>query len=146
MRNGVKTVIAVDPGDVHVGVAIWRTGKVEAREVGAVIAVTALNRLMLASRNEGEVRLVIEDFRLYPGSAPSLSWSPMKTAEMIGALKWVAEQQGVIVTMQGADIKNPTKRQLKARGIRSTTGVSNHANDALLHLWHYVLRNGLEEV
>jgi hypothetical protein len=132
---------------VHVGVAVWRANElVKAREVPAEYAVTFINKMLITERQlHVDVRLVVEEFRLYPGKAKALSWSPMLTAEMIGALKWVAEQQGVVVVMQGADVKVPTRRQLKARGIVPYSREGGHANDALLHAYHFILKNELLE-
>lgn len=134
-------VIAVDPGDKHVGVASWSdTGDREARTLSADEAVDHVRRLLEVG-DEGEVVLVIEEFRLYPGKDKPQAYSQMETSEMIGALKYIARELGVEVVEQGAYIKNPTRRQLQARGIVQV-GDTVHAKDAELHLIHYCLKEG----
>lgn len=138
-----RVILAVDPGDSHVGVAIWHS---DPHEIGPVAALeySADGWLGLFSQLAQHIdRVVIEEFRLYPGKAPALSWSPMKTSEMIGAMKWIAQCESVPVTMQGADIKIPTRRQCAARGVKWRHR-SGHASDAKLHLWYYLLRNQLD--
>jgi hypothetical protein len=131
-------ILAVDPGDKHVGVATWRNGVVSADEVDAEFwlkqFISIINTLEL---------VIIESFVLYPGKASAQSWSQMKTSEMIGAMKWIAFQAAVPVVMQGANIKKPTRAQCKARRI-DVSNSSNHAQDAILHLHYYLLRNNLE--
>src|ERR1017187_2812754 len=108
----MMTVIAVDPGDAHVGVAIWRNRKVCAAEYAADMCLGKFSHLIL----QLDV-VVVEEFRLYPGKASAQSWSPMATAEMIGAMKWIASCAGVPITLQSAAVKIPTRQQCKARGI-----------------------------
>jgi hypothetical protein len=131
-----RHIVAVDPGDEHVGVAWWELTTGRATEVNADVAAAAIARLIVNAE-----ALVIEAFVLYPHTAASLSWQPMRTAEMIGALKWIATGLGVRVVEQGANIKLPTRRQCKARGIDYTGPASDHARDAWLHLQHYLLKN-----
>jgi len=146
MSKRELVVIAIDPGDVHVGFAWRRKGKIESRELAAETAPDFINRALMVIQGSGsEAVLVIENFVLYPSKAGAQSWSPMLTSEMIGALKWIASRLSVQVVMQGADIKIPTRRQLKARGIKATGDAGGHADDALLHLYYYLLRNDLLE-
>ena len=134
-------VIAVDPGDKHVGVAVWSdNGDREAYTVSSPEAVDHVRHLLEVG-DEGEVVLVIEEFRLYPGKDKPQAYSQMETSEMIGALKYVARRVGVEVVEQGAYIKTPTRKQLQARGIVHT-GDTVHAKDAELHLIHYCLKEG----
>ncbi len=136
-----KQVIAVDPGDAHVGVAVWRKGTdLKASEVDADKWLALFAKLV----HSVDV-VVIEEFRLYPSKAKAQAWSPMATAEMIGAMKFITSQAGKPVVLQGADIKIPTRRQCKARGLRWKDNKSGHASDALLHLQYYLLRHELLE-
>jgi hypothetical protein len=91
---------------------------------------------------EAEVKLVVEEFRLYASHAMAQAWDTMMTSEVIGALKWIARQHSVEVIEQGATIKKPTKAQLKPRGIKPFAQGA-HARDAELHTLHYVLKEGL---
>lgn len=140
-------VIAIDPGDVHVGVAMWlhQAERVRAHEIAAGNDAIYQIQSAITRRIEAgsTVHLVIEEFRLYPNKAGAQSWSPMKTAEMIGALKWIAHITGTPVFMQGAAIKNVIRRQCKARGIKVRSGVSDHADDAVLHMWYHLLNQEL---
>jgi hypothetical protein len=130
--------MAIDPGDVHVGVARAANGRVWAEEINAT------DFLPWFSDRVHELKVVvIEEFRLYPGSAPALSWSPMRTVEMIGAIRWIAACAGVPIALQSAAVKVPTRAQCKARGI-VWKHKSGHASDALLHLYYFMLRNKME--
>ena len=131
-------IIAVDPGDKHVGVATWQDGVIAAEEVDAEFFLPQFN--IIAPDLD---QVIIESFVLYPGRATAQSWRPMQTSEMIGAMKWIARQAGVPVTMQGASIKIPTQHQCKARGI-TVKHHSIHAADAMLHLHCYLLKNKME--
>lgn len=138
-------VLAIDPGDRHVGWARWRrrgesvvAGEVDA-DAGAGFVDVVLN---VATRSKLPAVLVIEDFVLYPGQDKRTAWNPMLTSEMIGQLKWIASMRGVPVVLQGANIKKPTRHQLKPRGI-TQVGSGTHARDAELHLYHYILKEGL---
>lgn len=133
-------VVGIDPGDKHVGVAHWtRTKGMRSAELDAEKALPILDRLI-----EGKTALIIEKFVLYSGKAQAQSWSPMLTAQMIGALKWIAAGHDVPVFEQGADIKNATRQQCRARRLEWDRS-SVHASDARLHLWHWLLRNEIIE-
>jgi hypothetical protein len=140
-RDTVR-VLAVDPGDAHVGIAAWsRRGGIKSIEKDADVALAVLDVLL----DQDWTCLVIEKFVLYPTQARAQSYSPMLTAEMIGALKWIASRKGTPVVTQGADIKEPTRRQCRARGLEWRDLRSGHASDARLHLLHYLLRNEIIE-
>lgn len=130
-------VVAIDPGDRHVGFASWFKLERLVYEVNAEEAVSRLEQIL----RRGDM-LILEEFRLYPHHAAAQSWSPMETSQMIGAMKLVAKQKGANVREQGASIKKATRRQLKARGIKQV-GEGTHARDAELHLLHFLLREGL---
>jgi hypothetical protein len=98
--------------------------------------------------------IVMEEFRLYDKNYEDQSWSPFKTVQLIGAIKWIAEDygpreeghcpvhgayRGIHVHEQGATIKKGTRAQLVPRRIMQV-GSGTHARDAELHLWHRVLR------
>jgi hypothetical protein len=131
-------ILAVDPGDSHVGVAQYDDGEVTAEEVAAADWLPRFAGLVVELD-----QVVVEEFRLYPGSAPALSWSPMRTVEMIGVIRWLCSCAGVPITLQSAAAKQPTRAQCKARGIE-WKHKSGHASDALLHLYYYMLRNKME--
>lgn len=141
-------IIAVDPGDEHVGLAWYDSADdhIATAEVPSAEAVRVIEKILIGYHEDDRFPvLVIEKFVLYPHSAGSQSWSPMKTSEMIGALKYIAIRRRVLVREQGADIKKPMRRQLRARGIRLNPlprgATGDHARDAELHLWYYLLTN-----
>lgn len=136
-------VVAFDPGDEHVGVA-WTSGDDRLVWAEELAATAAPHWLQAWLESRPVVAVVIEAFVLYPGEAYAQSWSPMLTSQMIGVLKWIAEQAGVPHVEQGADIKRPTRGNLRGRGIRQV-GTGTHARDAELHLWYYLLRHGYTE-
>ena len=147
--------LGMDPGDIHVG---W------AYHIGLVnleYAITGEWRPMEACRKVKEMilggkidEIVMEEHRLYDKNYENQAWSPFKTVQLIGAIKWIAqdyaperswkcpvhgEGPGIHVHEQGATIKKGTRAQLKARGIRQV-GHGTHALDAELHVWHRYLR------
>jgi hypothetical protein len=132
------TAYAVDPGDKHVGFAAWseELGMVS-HEFDTDEFLEWLDQVMVG----GVDVLVIESFRLYATKAKAQINSPMATAELIGAMKWIASVYKTQVVMQPAAIKGPTRAQCRARGLYWKVA-SGHASDARLHLWHYLLRNG----
>jgi len=136
----VRYVIAVDPGDRHVGLAIWAEGYWWTEEVDADEAATVVDgKLYDIGGGRTAMTLVLEEFRLYPDKAGAQAYSPMETAQMIGALKWIAKERGAQVVEQGAGIKKATRAQLGARGIK-LVGTGSHARDAELHLVHFLLK------
>lgn len=141
----VRAVLAIDPGGKHVGWAEWwkDEGRVRPLEYDADDALPAVEEWLETTSWIYRV-LVVEEFRLYPGQAGAQSWSEMETSEMVGALKWAARKSECPVVMQGANVKKPTARQLRARGIERG-GSGPHARDAELHLLHYLLKEELWE-
>lgn len=150
--------LAIDPGDVHVG---WALGFGAHQDLGpgpivgewtpdeSLAQVSRHLEAWCYSNRPGE--LIIEEFVLYPGRAAQQAGSSFKTSQLIGALKYVAQgwrEKGaqLDVVMQGANIKKPTRRQLKARGIKqNAVGEGIHASDAELHYYYRVLRSKEKE-
>ena len=136
----IDRIIAVDPGDKHVGIAEWdlSRGRYEMRswEIDADKALAWIDRLLTS----GVQALVIEEFKLYKGKATAQAGSNMLTSEMIGALKWIASVYKVPVVLQPAAIKVPTRAQCVARNLEWKDRRSNHASDARLHAFYYLLR------
>lgn len=141
-----RVVIAVDPGDAHVGQAMTSTqGAVTAWEEDAEGAVERLEGRIESLRRGGyNIVLVIEEFSLYEDKAPAQVGSRMLTARMIGAMEHVAKRNRVKVVYQPASCKKATRAQLRARGIKSVAK-GPHATDAETHLYHRLLRYGFDE-
>lgn len=134
--------LAIDPGGVHVGWALSIPGADPGYWAGEWTVTEAIARVREFCQGNGgtdeEAReLVIEEYRLYPGVKQE--WSSMETSQLIGKLKLIAEDAGIPWLEQGANIKKPTQRQLRARGIK-LVGRGTHARDAELHLWYRKLR------
>jgi len=143
MRRELNTAAAIDPGDAHVGFAIWKSEDKEATVKGTEFPAEKFLPFFSKLISEGGLDLVvIEAFVLYPHRARTLGWSAMATSEMIGAVRWIAGEAGVWVVMQGADVKNVTRRQCHGRGI-NYKHKSGHAEDAQLHLLYCLLKNDI---
>lgn len=151
-----RVMIAVDPGDAHVGVAVF--SKRECVWAGEMTPAGFLAWLRLRLDDGTAAQVVVEEFRLYSWMAEKQSWSDFPTAQLIGAIKaavaWFGGQVNEVtgerirdkevgVVMQPASIKKITRAQLEARGIKSQAKArkaGGHAADAELHGWHWLLR------
>jgi hypothetical protein len=136
----VKRYLAVDPGDVHVG---WCYGTLDGWETGEWRPGEATNAVVYFMTMDLIDELVIEEFVLYEREYSNQTWSPLKTSQLIGALKLIAHWFRVPVKEQGAYIKKPTRAQMKARGVRQQ-GDGTHARDAELHLYYRAYREQRE--
>lgn len=87
--------------------------------------------------------LIIEEFILYDRDIGKQAWSKLQTSQLIGALKLIAWMFRIPVIEQGAYVKKPTRKQLKARGIMQV-GKVIHEKDAELHLYYRILRRQKE--
>lgn len=83
--------------------------------------------------------VIVESYRIYPDKAMMHIGQPLVTAELIGAIKWIAGYQGIRVIEQPAGIKATTGALLKGRGFKAV-GKDQHAKDAEVHLWYHALR------
>ena len=140
--------IAIDPGDIHVGVAYfnpygpdWEDWEVETWEWSPTEICEGL--ICMCTRNQIE-EIVIEEFVLYEQEYANQAWSPMLTSQLIGAIKLIAHMFRIPLTEQGASIKKPTRAQLRGRGIPQV-GKSVHEEDAELHGYYRMLRRRIEE-
>ncbi|HXJ63683.1 MAG TPA: hypothetical protein VNN79_08000 [Actinomycetota bacterium] len=159
-----KLLVAVDPGDEHVGIAAF-IQEVDEKPVCAwttetdpVAAADQIARMI--TRDEVAV-LVVERYSLYADKALAQIGSEMHTSELIGVLKYLVRvhnlkvwagdpkdpwatgpKQRIELAIQGASIKRGTRAQLEARGIVRVGQVKSHSGDAEEHGWHFLLRNG----
>lgn len=136
-------VIAIDPGEVHTGWAEWTGNEIAVGEWTNAETPDRLRAELELTRGQRR-HVVIEAFRLYSTNALEKVGDDMQTSQLIGVIKYIAGLELVPWTEQGADIKKPTKRQLKARGYELSPG-SIHAHDAELHLHYFLLKNKLIE-
>lgn len=151
LRTGEKravdqsAVVAIDPGDVHCGMALGivsTSGQfqcVRAWEATPDECADEVAGWLLA----GELQaVVVERFSLYADKAATQTGSTMPTAELVGVLKYLVRVAGgALLAVQGADIKKSMRAQLKARGVALLPAEADHARDAQLHLWHWAGRN-----
>lgn len=128
---------AVDPGDVHVGLAYFRDGScVWAREFDPTGALRFLREHL-----PGSDALVVERYQLYPHLAQLQQGSDMRTSQMIGALKYLAWRVQVPVYIQQAALKKTAESLINHRKIqRQSLGAGNHAKDAETHGYAYLWR------
>lgn len=135
------TLIGIDPGDTHVGMAIYSeiiNGMVTAWEATPGECIVWIEQNLKA-----EDTLIVEEFRLYPDKAGAQGYSQMKTPELIGVLRYLCAKIGAQWVQQGAGIKKATLAILKAKGVVSLAvknKAGNHAKDAELHLWYHIMR------
>jgi len=143
-------VIAIDPGDVHCGMALGITGTngqfacIKAWEATPDECADYVAGWLLSGELEA---LVIEKFNLYADKAKEQIGSEFPTVQLIGVLRYLvrvagleADKQGryrARLAMYGADTKKSLRAQLQARKIALLPAEADHARDAQLHLWHY---------
>jgi hypothetical protein len=125
-------VLALDPGDIHVGFCYDGGGDTVVGEWRPDEAVDEIVWLM--TRNMID-EVVVERFSLYADKAEEQIGSAMKTSQLIGGVKVICRFFRIGWVEQGADIKVPTRNQLRARRIHQK-GIGSHARDAELH-YHY---------
>lgn len=129
--------VAIDPGDIHVGVAVFVGANcIEAYEVEPAEILVRMERWMVT---EALDEVIVEAFRLYPWMAKNQGFSEFLTPQLIGAIKYVVARFGNMqVIEQPATVKKPVQAQLKASGIKSVAKANKaggHAFDAELHGW-----------
>lgn len=146
--------LAIDPGDVHVGLAefqqidgvwycIWAGEKTPDEFLEWYHEGLMLRRW---------VHVVIESWKLFPQAAPVYVGSDMPTSRLIGAIRalarFVPKDEGwfdgnVMTTLQDPQIKIPTRGYLKRRKLRSVAKILgiplDHASDAELHGYKYLI-------
>ena len=140
----MKTIIAIDPGAEHCGVAVFRGG--ECVYVGEKSPTDLFDWWGVGEALYGNPKglfdvVIMEAFRLYPGVASAQSWSTFGTVEVIGVLRERCRREGVLFVTQPASAKKATRAILKAQGV-VLKGKGDHAKDAELHGWHYLMKGG----
>src|SRR5258708_1845457 len=118
--GGGGLILSIDPGEVHVGVALLRlTGgglKITCDWAYEIKPPELIQMLEKEERTHiGQV--LCEEFRLYPWKMAQQGFSQIKTVELIGVIRYLCEKRGFKLTEQPASIKEPTERILKAKGI-----------------------------
>lgn len=152
-------LLAMDPGDVHVGIA-WFAEDANgfpvcewATEYGHDEGTDFVARQLSAGTLSA---IALERFNLYEAQKDKQVGSDFPTCEQIGAVKYMVRVHNefeaawvngdpfrpphVTLYLAGADIKKPIRAQIKARGIAQVASGSVHASDAELHGWYRILR------
>lgn len=146
--------LAIDPGDVHVGLAefqqidgtwycVWAGEKTPDEFLPWFVEGIRLSRW---------VRVVVESWKLFPQAAPIYVGSDMPTSRLIGAIKAIAAfcspdtgwmDEAPRVVMQDPQIKVPTRGVLRRRKLRSVAKILgiplDHASDAELHGYKHLI-------
>lgn len=114
----ILNYLAVDPGDVHQGVAYFELDCAfdEGTQTGNWSMIRHwtrdLNRRSLFKLVEdGSIdALVIEAFRLYPELAREQGYSEFLTSQTIGVLRYIADGREIPYTIQGGSTKKQARR------------------------------------
>jgi hypothetical protein len=148
-------ILAIDPGDLHVGLADFVEDPTT--DMGwACVTATETTRdgmrerlVKLIDQPNQYDSIVVERFTLYPDVAMSLTGKEMATSEMIGAIQFAATLAGVPVIRQPASWQQPTRGMLKHLKLKSTAKrmkAGPHAFSAELHGWAYLMRSGVTRI
>jgi len=135
-------VVAVDPGET----TGWCAVRLPDFEVaaGQVRDVDALIRVLEAHKPEV---VVVEDFRLRPERAKSLSQQQLHASEVIGTVAAWCGRNWVELERQPASMRTVVTRELLGRlGLWSLTRNMPHARDAAKHLVVWLLREYPEAI
>jgi hypothetical protein len=149
----MEMLVAVDPGGVHVGVAVFKKKQRGWTCDWAGEMTPVLFEDWLAEKlHNGEIEiLVVEEWKLFADKAAQQIGSHMETSQLIGSIKYIVRtadlhwpSKQLKLEWQSPNIKIPTRSVLRARGIKSTAKVlkvsGDHASDAELHGYHYIMR------
>lgn len=139
--ENLRRFIAIDPGDVHCGVAYfedqecrWAT---EYSPSGLLLLLEDCRLGYGLGPNERAVDLqglVVERFQLYGDRMGAQVGSDMLTSQLIGALRLEADLAGWWMVQQQAALKTPTENLIRHRGITlRSLGHGGHARDAETH-------------
>lgn len=154
-------IIAIDPGDIWNGVAIFTGGICQLTQE---LTPDEMLRLVDNAVTSSSVDVVVvEQFTLYPDKAAEQSGSEMLTAQHIGAIRWIIKKHNALVIdfaeanggerigqldvveliLQAASIKVPTTSVLKHLGIKPISTKPSgrmHMRDSEVHGQHFILR------
>jgi hypothetical protein len=145
-------MVSIDPGDIHVGVAVWDCAdpyeEWVCQDAFETRPVPFLRALQVAVGSGIVQTVVFERFVLEPERVQASVGSDMLTSQMIGAIKFAVNGRCEIVG-QTNQIKNPTRSVLRSRGIKSVAKrnkAGGHAFDAELHGAYHVIRTLGQEI
>jgi hypothetical protein len=88
--------------------------------------------------------IIIENFRLYPGKSNAMIGNDFKTSQVIGIMKYIANDYRIPVVLQSASqAKNAfTLEKLKQLGVSTSRADKvRHSQDAIRHLFYFIQFN-----
>lgn len=151
MTDRPVSLLAVDPGDVHVGCA-WFHERSDAplgwacHSTNEYTPEEFLKMLVQRHNRDNLDVLVIERFQVYPDTAKALIGSDLPIARLIGAMQFWATLERIEHVTQPAAWQKPTLGILKVKKMQARSKVDktgDHALSAELHGWAYLIRAGM---
>lgn len=127
-------MISIDPGDVHVGVSLWKYNKelIDSYEITPEEVVPMIRRI-------DPLVIVVEAFHLYPGKAAAQTHSTMKTPRLIGQIVALKEFLDFKMIEQPAHVRKVAERSPWGKDIiKNFKPKSKHALDSLFHGVYYL--------
>lgn len=135
-------MVAIDPGDVHVGLAIFEVTDHPRCTLAMETTPEGILDFLMFGCAGILAEVVYEQFILEPARAPMLVGTELETAQLIGAIKYAVHAR-VPLYGQTNKIKIPTRSVLKAKKVVAMAKkmkAGGHAADAELHGWHHLLK------
>jgi hypothetical protein len=140
--------LSVDPGGTT-GYCLWKDNE---HLDGGQIELWEFADAVWAGLEYGEApfagieRMVIEDFRIYPWEAKNLSWDPVRTARLIGALTFMCRVKGLELVFQPAKIKEQAIAMGGNEHGISPVHENRHFIDAYFHGIYYLnTKEGIDQ-
>lgn len=144
----MNQVMFIDPGDVHVGIAVFDEIAPEEWAARLVTEVTPQESEDLVAAKVSQPTLIVlgwERFRLYGHLATQQTGSEFYTSQLIGAYKFIARIFGhrdLKTVVQDASIQETTEKVAKYRKIPLKSVMLKqgpHAKSAELHALYYLM-------
>jgi hypothetical protein len=141
----VPGLLAIDPGAVHIGTALFADDtcvKVEER------APDSFDWWLWGTLNDIDI-VVCEDFQLWPETAQRKAWSRLAEVKCIGHVEAVIAMFAVIachpveLVMQSPSCQQVAEAQAQARHVTlRSRGSGPHCKSAELHGYYHLWRTG----
>jgi len=135
-------MLSIDPGEVHVGTAIWYGADCTmVREYSPWDFFAILENWLKEKKFD---LVVIEEYRLYPWKSAEQGFSQIKTVEVIGIIRFLISRwgEGIPMVEQPALIKKPTEGHMRSKGLKYrsvTEKAGGHCKDAESHGQYYLM-------
>lgn len=148
-----RLVLSVDPGDKHVGVALWAYEEDKGWICESAQETTVaefVDILEVGLKGGGIGCVVYEIFQLYGDKAQAQTGSEFETSQLIGVIKYLVDKAPTLwpdpgpvqIFKQPAGIKTPTIGILRRKKVKSMAksmkaDPDGHGFDAELHGYHF---------